>query len=225
MNSIKLSKIIFNAAVSLDKSLLKYSSSKYPKDLGSWGIKETEEDELRRHLSKLQVELKILDLNEEEFPTLKDKKLLEVEIKVSLKDQRKVLDVLKRMKALSLEKYHVVNLKKRTNAAVLDRTLRENFDDERYNLKLDTEDKEYIKEIFYGKNLLKNIDIEEVSNLIGGNYYGVKWHKKYLNKKNENKEAISEGIVTDSGEKITITVTKIPTTSISEKEFYHLTHI
>lgn len=105
MDFLKLNKIVSNLAFKLE------ASAKYPKDLGSWGLEENKIEELRRHLSRLVVELKIYDLNEEEFPGLKGKNLVEIEINSDSKSSRKAIDVLKRLKAFPLEEHHVSNKK------------------------------------------------------------------------------------------------------------------
>ncbi|MDD5650089.1 MAG: hypothetical protein PHF86_06700 [Candidatus Nanoarchaeia archaeon] len=87
------------------------TSAKYPKDLGSWGLDETKIEELKRHLSRLTVELKVFDIDDEEFPDFTGKNLVEVEINSDVKSKQKVLDVLKRLKAFPLEQYHIVNKK------------------------------------------------------------------------------------------------------------------
>lgn len=103
----------FKFAQCLESELDKESSMKYPKDLGSWGMEKARLDELRRFLSKLTVELKVFDIEEDEFPDLVSKDLVEVELRSSIKDTRKALDVLRRAKAFPIEKFHVVNLKKK----------------------------------------------------------------------------------------------------------------
>jgi hypothetical protein len=95
----------------LDLAFEFQSSSKYPKDLGSWGLEESKIEELKRHLSRLTVELKIFDLNEEEFPGLAGKNLVEVEINSDQKSSQKAIDVLRRLKAFPIEEHHVSNKK------------------------------------------------------------------------------------------------------------------
>jgi hypothetical protein len=116
MNSKEMSQIVFEAANQIVDELIdmhKESSLTYPKDLGSWGLEESKIEELKRHLKKLKVELKVFDLMEQEFPTLVGKNLIELELKSSTADGRKVVDVLKRLKAFPLEHHHVTNLKRK----------------------------------------------------------------------------------------------------------------
>ncbi len=87
------------------------SSAKYPKDLGSWGLDENKIEELRRHLSGLTVELKIFDIDDEEFPGFSGRNLVEAEINSDQKSKQKALDVLRRLKAFPIEQYHIVNKK------------------------------------------------------------------------------------------------------------------
>jgi hypothetical protein len=116
MNSKETSLIVFEIANKIVDQLVdmqKESSLIYPKDLGSWGLEESKIEELKRHLKKLKVELKVFDLMEQEFPTLVDKNLVELELKSNVADGRKVIDVLKRLKAFPLEHHHVTNLKRK----------------------------------------------------------------------------------------------------------------
>jgi hypothetical protein len=110
MNCKKLAQMLFDTAVRLDPSI-KNASSKYPKDLGNWGLDESKLDELRRHLSKLVIELKVYDIDDREFPSFKGKNLVELEVKSDAASAKKAVDVLKRIKAFPIEKYHVVNLR------------------------------------------------------------------------------------------------------------------
>jgi len=110
MNSKEMADILLKTAASIDPSI-HLGSTKYPKDLGSWGIDESKLDELKRHLSKLVVELRVYDINDEEFPTFKGKNLLELEIRSDAKSEQKVIDVLKRIKAFPIEEHHITNLK------------------------------------------------------------------------------------------------------------------
>jgi tyrosyl-tRNA synthetase len=103
----------FKLAQCLHSELEKDSSMKYPKDLGAWGMEAVRLDELKRFLSKLKVELKVFDIEEDEFPDLAAKDLVEVELRSSVSDARKAMDVLRRAKAFPIEKFHVVNLKKK----------------------------------------------------------------------------------------------------------------
>jgi len=116
--SLKASKVAFNIAMNLDPEIIRKSSIKYPKDLGSWGLDEKKIDELKRHLSKMKAEIKVFDLDEKEFPTLKDKNLLEVEVKTDSASARKITDILKRTGAFPLEKFHITNLKKEKTQVV-----------------------------------------------------------------------------------------------------------
>lgn len=109
MNCRDMSDIALKTAAMLDPSI-HLSSQKYPKDLGSWGLDEPKLDELIRHLKNLTVELKVYDINDEEFPTFKGKNLLEIELKSDTKNARKVIDVLKRIKAFPIEEHHITNL-------------------------------------------------------------------------------------------------------------------
>lgn len=113
MNCKETAILAFRAAVSLDPSLVRCSSTKYPKDLGSWGLDETKLDELIRHLKKLKVEIKVYDLNEEEFSKFKGKSLVEVEINSDVPSSKKAIDVLKRIRAFPLEEHHITNLKRK----------------------------------------------------------------------------------------------------------------
>ncbi|MDD5650212.1 MAG: hypothetical protein PHF86_07350 [Candidatus Nanoarchaeia archaeon] len=108
----EISDLILKTAYVLDPSI-HLCSAKYPKDLGSWGLDETKLEELKRHLSKLTVELKVYDLNEEEFPKFKGQSLVEIEINSSTSSSKKAMDVLKRLKAFPLEKYHISNFKRK----------------------------------------------------------------------------------------------------------------
>jgi len=113
MNCRESSIIAFKTAISLDPNLICLSSTKYPKDLGSWGLDESKLDELIRHLKKLKVELKVYDLNEDEFPKFKGKSLVELELHSDVQNKSKVLDVLRRIRAFPLEQYHVVNQRRK----------------------------------------------------------------------------------------------------------------
>jgi hypothetical protein len=110
----EIAKITFNSAVYLDPKVIRYSK-KYSEDLGSWGLDENKLDELKRNLSKLKAELKVYELNEKEFPTLKNKELVELEIKSDDISSKKIVEILKKLKAFPLEKHHVINLKKKLN--------------------------------------------------------------------------------------------------------------
>lgn len=112
MNCRIIADILVKTALKLSPNI-HLSSTKYPKDLGSWGMDETNIDELIRHLKRLTVELKIYDIDDDEFPDFKGKNLVEVELKSDRASSRKVLDVLKRLKAFPLEQYHVTNLKRK----------------------------------------------------------------------------------------------------------------
>lgn len=112
MNCFKVADILVKTALSLNPNL-HLSSTKYPKDLGSWGMDETNIDELIRHLKRLTVELKIYDIDDEEFPDFKGKNLVEVELKSDQANSKKVLDILKRVKAFPLEEHHIINLKRK----------------------------------------------------------------------------------------------------------------
>lgn len=105
MDLLKLNKLVSDLAFSLE------ASAKYPKDLGSWGLDETKIEELKRHLSRLTVELKIFDINDEEFPEFTGKNLVEVEINSDNKSSQKAIDVLKRLKAFPIEEHHISNKK------------------------------------------------------------------------------------------------------------------
>lgn len=107
MDHVKMSKIVLEAAECLEKE----SFSAYPKDLGYWGMEESKIDELVRHLRKLKVSIKIYDLDEEEFPKLSGKNLVELELKSDASSSKKVIDILKRIRAFPIEEHHVSNLK------------------------------------------------------------------------------------------------------------------
>jgi len=112
MKCKEMADIVLKAAMNLNSSIV-IASSKYPKDLGSWGIDEIKLDELRRHLSKLTVELKVFDIDDEEFPTFKGKNLMELEIRANQASAKKAEDILKRIGAFHIEQYHVVNLRRK----------------------------------------------------------------------------------------------------------------
>jgi hypothetical protein len=138
MNIGELTLSLMDAAECLDYEILdKESSITYPKDLGFWGIESSKIDELKRHLSKLKVELKGAYITKDEFPLLVKKypigkqeidenkdlekkgeeliesRLLEVELKTTVGDEPKVLKVLKAIRAFPLETHHITNLKKK----------------------------------------------------------------------------------------------------------------
>lgn len=113
MNCRELSEMTFKTAVCLDPDIIKSSSAKYPKDLGSWGLDESKLEELIRHLKKLKVEIKIFDLNEDEFPKFKGESLVELELRSDNANSRKVKDVLKRVKAFPLEEHHIINVRRK----------------------------------------------------------------------------------------------------------------
>ena len=85
----------------------------YPKDIGHWAIEQAQLDNLKRDLRKLKVELKVYDIEEDEFPTLHSKDLFELELKSSDEDARKVVGILKKLKAFPIEEHHIVNLRTR----------------------------------------------------------------------------------------------------------------
>ena len=103
---------------SIAESILKQSSAKYPNDLGFWGLDKNKLDELERHLSKMTVEIKVYDLNKDEFPNLDPEKIFELHLKSDSKNSRKVLEELKRMKAFEIEEHHVTNLKEEKQKSV-----------------------------------------------------------------------------------------------------------
>jgi len=109
MNYKEMSKITIRAAEILDKKI----ASKYPVDVGYWALEEDKIDELKRHLSKLKVSLAVYELDEKEFPTLKNKNLVEIQIRSDVKSEDKALDVLKRAEAFELEQHHITNLKQK----------------------------------------------------------------------------------------------------------------
>lgn len=113
---MKLSEIATMILDDFDKE----SSITYPKNLGNWGIEEDKIDELKRHLKKLKVELKIYEIDEDEFPTLHGKNLVEIELKSSTADARKVMDVIRRSKAFHIAKHHIVNLRRKDLEEKLD---------------------------------------------------------------------------------------------------------
>jgi len=110
MKANELADIILKTAQNLDPSISKLCSAKYPKHLGFWGLKEEKLDELKRHLSKQTVELKVYDIDAEEFPKL-DKDIVELELKSTASHAKKVIDILNRIKAFPIEEHHVSNLK------------------------------------------------------------------------------------------------------------------
>lgn len=109
MNCRDMADVVLKIAAALDLRI-HLSSQKYPKDLGSWGLDEIKLEELKRHLSKLSVELKVYDIDDKEFPTFKGKNLLELEVRSDEKSAKKAIDVLKRIKAFPIEQYHITNL-------------------------------------------------------------------------------------------------------------------
>jgi hypothetical protein len=110
MNVNEIVDVVLKTAQNLDPSISKMCSAKYPKHLGFWGLKEDKLDELKRHLSKQTVELKVYDLDTDEFPKL-DKDIVELELKSTAGHAQKVIDILKRIKAFPIEEHHVSNLK------------------------------------------------------------------------------------------------------------------
>ena len=125
MKSSEMAQIVLKAAQQLEKN----SSITYPKDLGSWGLEEARLDELKRHLRKLKVELKVFDIAEDEFPTLHGKDYVELELKSSAADAKKAMEVLKRAKAFPIEEHHISNLKERKD-------LEEKMDKDSFNMGL-----------------------------------------------------------------------------------------
>lgn len=111
MTCLKISSMLEATASKLDSSI-HLSSEKYSVDLGSWGLEENKVDELIRHLKGITVELKIFDFNEEEFPGITKKDIVEVEINSDKKSEKQAIDILKRLNAFPLEEHHISNSKK-----------------------------------------------------------------------------------------------------------------
>jgi hypothetical protein len=185
MNTREMAYVALKTALYLDPSLSKSASSKYPKDLGSWGLEESKLDELKRHLSKLKVELKVFDLNEEEFPGLKGKNLVELELRSDAANGKKVVDVLKRIKAFPIEQHHITNVKQKKTS---DEEEYPTGDGKGYDIEVDNQ--EYVEEILHGSS--NYLSMEEIHDIIGYDSYGVHWNSVVLSQ--DKKEIVASGI-------------------------------
>jgi hypothetical protein len=157
MSCLKISSVLEATASKLDTSI-HLSSEKYPKDLGSWGLDENKVDELIRHFKGITVELKVFDLNEEEFPNLKGKNLVELEINSDKKSEKQAIDILKRLKAFPIEEHHISNSKKiKEIKTAYNRVLQQVKEGKTPNL--------------IGLKILFNDKIWEIKDLKNGRYY------------------------------------------------------
>ena len=111
MQTQKIAEFLFSNAQSLIDSVNE-SSNKYTINLGYWAIKKEKIESLKKELKLTTSEFKAYDLDKKEFPTL-DEHFFELEVRTDSKNKKKVSEILKKLEAFEIEKFHIANLNER----------------------------------------------------------------------------------------------------------------